>query len=286
MNRPVRDHGFTLIEIIVVVLVFSIMSVMAYGGLRSVLDTRRGIETSMQRTAELQRAFLRLRNDFQNLRDRPARDSFGDAQAPLMMDREGEVTLIRGGWRSPLHSARSSLERVRYELKDGALRRASWKVVDLPQQVEPVDLALLKGVDELRWRFLGADREWREAWPSDAQASFEPGASAAAPPPLAVELTLVTKDWGEMRFLFRTPQAGLARGSGADGGGSEGASALITREGLLPITQLQLESGGTVPVPDEDDKPGETLTPTPDDTGNDSGGGGDDSGGVPSEGDA
>lgn len=280
MTVRAREAGFTLIEIIVVVLVFSIMSVMAYGGLRTVLDTRRGIETSMQRTAELQRAFLRLRNDFQNLRDRPARDSFGDPQAPLTMDREGELTLIRGGWRTPLHSARSSLERVRYELKDGALRRATWKAVDLPQQVEPADLSLLKGVEEVRWRFLGSDREWREEWPADAQSSFDPGASTAAPPPLAVELTLVTKDWGEMRFLFRTPQAGLAKDSGAESGSIEGQGALITREGLLPITQLQLEAGGAGRVPDETETPSETPVPAPADPDGGDSDGGDSSGSV------
>ena len=51
--RVPRIGGFTLIEIIVVLLVFSVMAAMAYGGLNSVLRTRRGIEDSMQRTAEL-----------------------------------------------------------------------------------------------------------------------------------------------------------------------------------------------------------------------------------------
>ncbi|MGQ0528471.1 MAG: type II secretion system protein, partial [Panacagrimonas sp.] len=38
-RRPGR--GFTLLEIIVVVLVFSVMAAMAYGGLNSVLKTQR-----------------------------------------------------------------------------------------------------------------------------------------------------------------------------------------------------------------------------------------------------
>lgn len=248
-----------MIEVVVVVLVFSIMSVMAYGGLRSVLDIRRGIEGSMQRTAELQRAFLRLRGDFQNLRDRPARDSYGDAQSPLVVDREGTLILVRGGWRSPLHSARSSLERVRYRVEDGALRRATWKVVDLPQDGEPTELALLRNVDELRWRFLGSDREWREQWPEDAGGSLAPGSEALAPPPLAVEITLVTRDWGELRFVFRTPQSGLALGTDA----AAGDGALLTREGLLPIAQLQLQAQPPTPSPDADDEDDDSEEPPP-----------------------
>lgn len=236
-----RAAGFTLIEVIVVVLVFSIMSVMAYGGLRSVLDTRRGIEASMQRSAELQRAFLRLRGDFQNLRDRPARDNYGDAQSPLVMDREGTLVFVRGGWRSPLQSARSSLERVRYRVEDGVLRRATWKAVDLPQDGEPSDLPLLRKVDEVRWRFLDASREWREQWPARAGGALGADEESLAAPPMAVEITLVTRDWGELRFVFRTPQAGLARGSSTAGDGTDaGDSSLLTREGLLPIEQLQV----------------------------------------------
>lgn len=277
MNLRPRHQGFTLIEIIVVVLVFSVMAAMAYGGLNSVLRTRSAIETSMDRTADLQRAFLRLRGDFQNLRDRPARDLYGDAQAPLTFSREGELNLVRGGWRSPLHSSRSSLERVRYELRDGALRRATWKVVDLPQQVEPTELTLLKDVEEARWRFLDSAREWREQWPDSAQATLAPGGSEPAPPPLAVELTLVTRDWGELRFVFRTPQAGLARASADTAGGVEPGSDLLTREGLLPAALLGTAAGG-VPDPDPDspaDPDDETPAPdepAPDDGRNDGGG--------------
>lgn len=243
---PDSVAGFTLIEIIVVVLVFSILSVMAYGGLRSVLDIRRGIETSMERTAELQRAFLRLRGDFQNLRDRPARDAFGDAQPPVTIDGEGILTVIRGGWRNPAQSARSSLERIRYRVKDGFLWRATWKVVDLPQEGEPTDLRLLSKVDELRWRFLGPDAEWHEQWPPDASGSLAPGSGKLSPPPLAVEVTAVTRDFGELRFVFTTPRSGIELGGDVASGG-----ALSTKEGLLSVDNLpkpsQLQSSQSTP---------------------------------------
>ena len=113
VRRP-RQAGFTLLEIIVVVLVFSVMAAMAYGGLNSVLRTRNGIEQSMNRTAEFQRTFMRLRTDLQNLRDRPARDSYGDPEPALSYAEDGVLRLVRGGWRSPLDSGRSSMERVSF----------------------------------------------------------------------------------------------------------------------------------------------------------------------------
>lgn len=277
MTRPAQPRGsagFTLIEIIIVVLVFSVMSVMAYGGLNSVLRTRRGIEDSMQRTADVQRAYQRLRADFQNLRDRAARDTYGDAQAPFALDRDGALTLIRGGRRSPMQTGRSSLERVSYRIEDRILRRSSWSVVDLPQESKPADLPLLANVEELRWRFLDSAGEWQTRWPVNETRSGALSASAAEPPPSAVELTLVTKDWGEMRLLFRTPMAGLAArntSEGDDGGASApGDSALMTREGLLPASALGIGSTAAPPG-GQDGKDDETPPATPNDTPQDSG---------------
>lgn len=258
--------GFTLLEIIVVVLVFSVMAAMAYGGLNSVLRTRAAIEVSMQRTADFQRAFQRLRGDFQNLRDRAARDSYGDAQPPLSISREGELELVRGGWRNPAQSGRSSLERVRYRLKDHELHRANWRVLDLPQQSEPSELTLLREVEEVRWRFLDASREWQAQWPNEKVLAASQNNRASEPPPLAVELTLVTRDWGELRLLFRTPQAGLiSAGQNTPGAPS---SALITRRGLLPLNLLGLGSvpgaAGTATGdtnPDQDEPPPQEPEP-------------------------
>lgn len=228
VRRP-RQAGFTLLEIIVVVLVFSVMAAMAYGGLNSVLRTRNGIEQSMNRTAEFQRTFMRLRTDLQNLRDRPARDSYGDPEPALSYAEDGVLRLVRGGWRSPLDSGRSSMERVSFELVDGALRRASHPVLDLPQRAEPVDLPLLGAIDAVRWRFLDGARQWQEQWPARALQTGDRASLAAAPPPIAIELTLVTPDWGELRLLFRTPVSQLA---GA--GGTGGETGLLTNLGLLP----------------------------------------------------
>lgn len=258
-----RD-GFTLIEIIVVVLVFSVMSAMAYGGLNSVLKTRRGIEDSMQRTAAMQRAFLRLRGDFQNLRDRSVRDAYGDSQAAFTYSREGAVNLVRGGWRTPVQTSRSSLERVSYELKEGTLRRLSYGVLDLPQQLEPVDLVVLAKVDEIRWRFMDDAREWQTQWPVGGDGSGQ--GSAAGPPPIAVELILVTKDWGETRFLFRTPMAGMVPAEKADGDGSP-AGAYRTSGGLFPVSHLigGLPGDGLTPAgPDPDSDPEPETPDTPD----------------------
>ncbi len=209
--RRQGHRGFTLLELIVVLLVFAVLSVMAYGGLRSVLNARSQVETALERTAVYQRSYRKLRDDFQQLRARPIRDGFGDLQPALMaLDGEG-VVFTRGGWRNPLLAPRATLERVRYRLSDRTLYRDSWRVLDQAQDSAVVELPLLPDVDVLRWRFLDASQEWQDEWSREADGL-----------PQMVELELETADWGLLRWRFLpglSPQASRVLQSAATADG-------------------------------------------------------------------
>lgn len=194
--------GFTLLELIVVLGIFAVISVLAYGGLSSVLETRKGVQRALDRTAAMQKTYLRLRNDFQQLRDRPVRDRFGAPlnDPPLLITPDGTVEFTRGGWRNPLSQPRSSLERVAYRLdQESRLLRISWRVLDRAQDSVEVETVLLENVEDIEWRFLDSGRQWQTVWPSPDTIAA-PGAAPALP--LAVEVNLTTQDWGELKFLF------------------------------------------------------------------------------------
>jgi len=193
-----RTRGFTLLELIVVLAVFSIFAVMAYGGLAGVLAGRERVLESLERTAALQKAYLRLRNDLQQLRARPARDGYGQPQPALQVTPDGTVEFTRSGWRNPAGLARSALERVAYRLDgDGRLVRSSWRVLDRAPDSAASEAIVLEKVEDLQWRFLDG-AEWRDRWPAL-------GATGEAPldiAPRAVELLLTLEDLGEVRLLF------------------------------------------------------------------------------------
>ncbi len=196
--RTVR--GFTLLELLVVIAIFAVFALMAYGGLDTVLQTRAGVEVAMEKTASVQKAYIRLRDDFQQVRNRPARDAYGDLQPAIYVSRDARVEFTRGGWRNPLLLPRPGLERVSYRLDGKKFKRESWRVLDLAQDSKPVELVLFDDVRELRWRFLDDKREWHEDWPPTSNSSVT---AANAPIPLAVEIELDSEGWGELRFLFR-----------------------------------------------------------------------------------
>lgn len=193
-----RRLGFTLLELLVVLAIFAVLSVMAYGGLSTVLTARAQVAQALERTSALQKGYLRLRNDFQQLRGRAVRDNYGEPQPALVAERD-TVEFTRSGWRNPLSLPRSALERVAYRFEDGRLVRLSWRVLDRAPDSEPAELTVFEQVEEARWRFLDGKLEWQDRWPT--QAATVAG-TADPDPPRAVELTLLFKDLGEVRYLF------------------------------------------------------------------------------------
>lgn len=198
--RAKAGTGFTLLELLVVLGIFSVVSLLAYGGLNSVLTSRATVEAALDRTTAMQKAYLRLRDDFQQLRNRPVRNAYGtDFEPALFLSFDKRVEFTRGGWRNPLSHPRSTMERVSYRLDaDDRLLRESWRVLDRAPASEPVSVPLLDRVRRAEWRFLDAQGQWQEEWPPLSQAA----APAEVPPPRAVELLLETEDWGELRFVF------------------------------------------------------------------------------------
>ncbi len=197
-----RQRGFTLLELVAAMAIFAMMSVMAYGGLSALINTREGLNASYQRVQQWQMTVQRLRLDLGQVRARPIRDQFGDPQPALYEPEEGRLEFTHGGRRNPLLLPRSNLERVAYYLDtDGRLIRQSWAHLDRAQADTPLELTLLHDIDRLAWRFLDDQDEWLKDWPPNALSNTP---NQAIPIPRAVELLLESKRLGELRFLFVT----------------------------------------------------------------------------------
>ncbi len=167
-------RGFTLLELIVAVAVFSLFSVMAYGALDRVLAHRDRIHAEREFWRVLSLALLRIEEDLSQARPRSVRDIDGEKLAALRGQptdtralAEPSLEFTRGGVLVFTEGTRSDLQRVAYRLQDDALLRLTWAVLDRAPETKPSETTLLKGVETFEVRFYGPNGVWFEQWPAE-----------------------------------------------------------------------------------------------------------------------
>lgn len=180
-------NGFTLLELLIAMAVFAIMSVMAYSGLKILLDTREQTSTQSAQLAELQMALYLINEDLAQLVVRPVRDDYGLEEPVLKGGMDGEIlTLTRSVAAWTAYPTGSQLQRISYRIENGALYRYSWTTLDRTQQTESRKRKVL-AVNQLQLQFF--DTEWTPFW-------------SANNAPKAVEMTFSLPHLGDIKRLF------------------------------------------------------------------------------------
>lgn len=188
------QKGFTLLEVVIAVGVFAILSALAYGGLNSILRSSAHTSEASGAMQNLQLAMSIIQQDLSQVTARPVRDEYGEQQAAIKGQANADELLrfTRRGWRNPTQRPRSTLQRVAYRLEDDTLIRQYWHHLDLAANAESVSLPLLEGIEEASMQFRDEENEPQPSWPplSDEDTS--------ALLPRAIEIKLTTKRWGEI----------------------------------------------------------------------------------------
>jgi len=224
-NPPVRQRGFTLLEMLVALAIAAAIAAMAY---QSLVAASNGAERSRQimaRINEMDRAWQIIGADLRHLlapeRLNDGRVRFvlrarepdsGEAEQPLLR-------FSRRNWLNPLERQRSDLQRVVYRLEDGTLWRDFQPLRNRPfEEFEfeqrALNQELLQSVESVELRFLSArqveqagesalegdnyTRNWAEAWPEPNRAGVDPEAGL----PLAILIRIETEALGVSERLF------------------------------------------------------------------------------------
>ncbi len=200
LPKAKSTYGFTLLELLVALAVFALLSALGYTGLQSLLRTQAATTERSRDFAQLTRALVLLQNDVEQALARPIRDNQGDTVVPLVADAGTNPTLelTREGWLNLSQGETPMLQRIGYRVDGERLIRRSWPVLDRAPDTTPRETLALDHVQSVALRFLDANGSWQPSWPP-----------AAAPLllPKAIELRLELRNWGSIRRLFRVPGA-------------------------------------------------------------------------------
>ena len=212
-NAPAR--GFTLVEVLIAMAITTLISVLAYTGLSSALSGAESLRSASGRAHDINQTLAMLSRDLRQVVNRPVVDEFGQVVPALMggeMARE-PLALTRAGWHNSTGAPRSNLQRVRWWLEDERLWRGYFPVLDRTAGTEPVETAILEGVERFELRFLPTlsavesdrndvidRRNWRDSWIDDLS---QPGQMPS--PPAAVEVLMEVAGLGELRRTYVLP---------------------------------------------------------------------------------
>ena len=172
-----HQNGFTLVELLVALAIFSFLSAAGVLLLRSSVDTQAQVAERLSDVAVINRLTNAMSNDLAQIANRPSRNENGDT-APLFNTNEQGFSFVRHGLSIADGGARPTMQKVRYAFEDGTWQRSNWPFLDGATANEPA--VLVSDIQEVSIRYRDADGNWRDDWTSDEPTQY----------PRAVELNI------------------------------------------------------------------------------------------------
>ncbi|PKG97950.1 type II secretion system minor pseudopilin GspJ [Paraglaciecola sp. MB-3u-78] len=203
INRP-HNHkgGFTLIEILVAMAIFTIIGLASTGVLNSVISSDQLSSERFEKLEELQRAMLTIERDILQIVPRKVRINSEPVSAVIsggedVFDSDADgIGFVRAGWHNPqMLLPRSTLQAVGYRLQEEQLQRLYGNYVDHVIGYEPKVKILLSDIEDFRVSFLTEAEQLEE--PDEWKETY-----SSATLPIAISITIVSKTFGEIRREF------------------------------------------------------------------------------------
>lgn len=165
-SRP-NQQGFTLIEIVVALVIFSILSVLTYEALTAVVNYNERNRSDYEGQNQLHRTGAILMQDLFHLRARPIRDRLGGYErAYTTEDPDYAVKFTRGGLPSVFDHSAGGMQRIAYSVSaDNELIRWTWPTLDSFTGDDASAQVLMDAVANLTFYQLNARNEYEENWP-------------------------------------------------------------------------------------------------------------------------
>ena len=187
------EHGFTLIEVMISLLIFGLLAAAGVALLSFSVRAQGLTGAKLETVSARNRLSSILTADLAQAVVRPTRGEGGE-MLPAFIGEPGTngavlLRVVRGGWSNLDGAPRPSEQKVEYRLEDGALVRVAYPMLDGAPALPPTPLLSHIRTVALRYRLKGA---WSDRWVGNDQ----------NPLPDALELRIVRDPGDETREMF------------------------------------------------------------------------------------
>ncbi len=185
-----NKRGFTLVEILVALFIFTILSMLLVSALRNVMNTQSHTEARAQQLSQLQMALLMTSRDVEQAIDRPITNAQGKQEDAFIGTPHDFTFTHMGG--APVVPQRSG-----YAWHTQGYWRKTWPAPDQADGIAAHERLLMPDVVDAKFEYLDQSGHFQANWPSHAQ--------RAAAVPRAISLTLTIADWGTVTQVYVIP---------------------------------------------------------------------------------
>lgn len=193
---PMRSQGFTLLEVLIAIAIFSVISMASFSIFETVINSDTATKARTDRINELQRGFLIIERDMLQIARRSVRLN---GEAPLsdflhtdndsFTNSEQAIAFVRHGWTNPgLLLPRSDMQSVAYQLNENTVERVHFNFVDAVLGEVPKVRPLISQVEKLNFEFYDG-KKWQETLQENTL-------------PMAIAIEIDTTDYGIIRRQF------------------------------------------------------------------------------------
>jgi general secretion pathway protein J len=188
-----RSGGFTLVELLAVLVVLSLLALMSHRGLSAVLDARDHVRGEAGKWRELASFCARFERDLRLAAPRPGRTVTG--VAPAWHGEPGGASGARLAFSrfAPLEGE-DVARRISYQVNGGReIELWLWPGLDVAPAAQAERFPVLSGVRQFDLHYLNSELVWMDAWPD---------ASGGPALPLAVRLRVALVTGEEIVRVF------------------------------------------------------------------------------------
>ncbi|MCU7940980.1 MAG: type II secretion system minor pseudopilin GspJ [gamma proteobacterium symbiont of Bathyaustriella thionipta] len=194
--------GFTLLELMVAISIFAVVSLLTMGGLSNILETQAHAEKSLQRLSRFQMVFAVMSRELRQLSMRPVRGEYGSLMDSISIETSDGVDGIEYTHQGRFTLGNTlSVQRVTYYIEDDQLVKKVWPVLDRVEDTQPVKQILLEGIKDLSIEFYSVPAEESGVYNADGWNSSPDDSSLTG-----LKVTISSTDYGDIYRIYHVAQ--------------------------------------------------------------------------------
>lgn len=165
-----NNKGFTIIEVLVSLVIFSMIALVSSNILKSSLETEQKTSLHLDSIKELNLASTIIRRDLRQIVNISSKDFYGvDMYGTFISPMNSQSLMFNSNIKS-LSDEISPIKRIQYEFDGNKLIRKQFFSSNPYDPDDFTNLDLIKDIDNLEFTFL-YENSWHESWPISLIAS-------------------------------------------------------------------------------------------------------------------